>query len=311
MTQRNHSEQLETNQNSFRSHHHLARFVAGIIAISSLFAGISVATKAPADVIHRTVTPAVSAHRSVPKGLAPKSAGNFAFQNVAPQPDFLATCSQSSSSDSCISSEIAAIDRARHLEGVASVKINPVTFTKLTPAEQIFAIVNLERVPRGLPPVVALSEQLNSFATRGVQSSTDPVMNGWSLPGGAKVTGWASVWAGGINVLGADYMWMYSEGIGANIDCTSASSAGCWGNRRNILVADLNPTSCAGYGGNPQLMMGASLNPTAYNGSTGLGEIIAEVCGAASGSAAPTWASLKHQLIHTAPAHALLAKSRP
>jgi len=51
-------------------------------------------------------------------------------------------------------------------------------------------------------------------------------------------------WSGGFNVLAADYMWMYDDGWGgsvsatSNIACTSASAAGCWAHRDELLGSD-------------------------------------------------------------------------
>ena len=50
--------------------------------------------------------------------------------------------------------------------------------------------------------------------------------------------GFASNWAGGqANALLAYYGWMYDDGPGGpNLDCPSASAAGCWGHRHDIFA---------------------------------------------------------------------------
>jgi hypothetical protein len=51
-------------------------------------------------------------------------------------------------------------------------------------------------------------------------------------------------WSGGFNVLAADYMWMYDDGWAgtlsatSNIACTSATTAGCWAHRDELLGSD-------------------------------------------------------------------------
>lgn len=138
----------------------------------------------------------------------------------------------------------------------------PGNWTSLTPDEQLFAVINLERVGRGLPPFAGLVASLDQVAQDGAAPPgerggawADPVLpGGFSLGAGTdlawncRVSGGgascggpgnpgASIAAGGsMSALDADYMWMYNDGYGGNnVDCKSPIDPGCWGHRDNIL----------------------------------------------------------------------------
>jgi hypothetical protein len=126
----------------------------------------------------------------------------------------------------------------------------------------LLVVLDLERVGRGLPPLAGIVASLDAVAQRGTQVAgdapgtfEDPTFPaGFSLGsgtlfayrchatgsgftcGGAGNPG-ASIAAGGnINVLDADYGWMYDDGFGgSNFDCRSPNAPGCWGHRDNIL----------------------------------------------------------------------------
>jgi hypothetical protein len=105
----------------------------------------------------------------------------------------------------------------------------PADFEDLSAADQVIAVTNAERVPRGLPawhgPVPALAR----MAGQGVATDQDP--NG---PAG---TTWASNLATGVlTVLEADFDWMYNDGPGgSNAGCTVTAPSECWSHRANIL----------------------------------------------------------------------------
>ncbi len=58
------------------------------------------------------------------------------------------------------------IDSCRILEGVGPLTL-PTNWRTLTPVEQGFVLINLERVNRGLAPIVGLSSALNQLAVPG------------------------------------------------------------------------------------------------------------------------------------------------
>jgi hypothetical protein len=155
--------------------------------------------------------------------------------DIVPSPDFLQWCPSRAYSDSlaCVEAALAAIDHARAREGVAPMVL-PNDWTQLTPQEQLFAVTNLERTARGLPPLTAMSTVLDSRASAGAADGTDPD------PGtGLAITVWGSNWGDGVgSALEIDYEWMYDDGPGSpNVACPRAGMAGCWGHRRNILMA--------------------------------------------------------------------------
>jgi hypothetical protein len=125
----------------------------------------------------------------------------------------------------------------------------PAIFGRLSTADQLFVVVNLERVDRGLPPFAGLTAGLDANARKGADSANDP-----PDPGSAYAD-WDSEWAGGsANGLDADYGLMYDDGIGSgNLDCPAKGGSGCWGHRHGILD---------NLGTVGTLVMGAALNPT-------------------------------------------------
>src|SRR5580692_2600503 len=70
------------------------------------------------------------------------------------------------SSTDCVTSDLAQINAARAAEGVGPMVL-PSGYAQLTGPEQLFVVVNLERVDRGLPPFTAMTDALNSEAAQG------------------------------------------------------------------------------------------------------------------------------------------------
>ena len=218
---------------------------------------------------------------------------HVALSNIPPDPNFLRLCTPTSILPACLRDEIIAINNARRSQGLSSLRINIAGFISLTSAQQVFTIINLERTARRLKAVGALTTQLNAVAQSGATQSTDPILRGWTLVGHKSVTSWASNWAGGLNVLGADYMWMYDDGVGFNIGCTATISSGCWNHEKNLLLASPTASSCRGIGGQPELVMGAAVLPSAYQGSTGLAELMVSNCGGFPTDVIFTWAAAR------------------
>jgi hypothetical protein len=136
---------------------------------------------------------------------------------------------------------VASIDGCRAAEGIGALAL-PANWSSLTPVQQGFVLIDLERVNRGLSPIVGLSASLDAYATRGADSQTDPPFPSTGTGGG--------IWAGGGTVFGADTMWLYDDGPGgfdANEDCSS-SPAECWGHRDIILGSDGGGPLVAGGG---------------------------------------------------------------
>ncbi|HVA05018.1 MAG TPA: hypothetical protein VMU64_14880 [Acidimicrobiales bacterium] len=144
----------------------------------------------------------------------------------------------------CTRALLAEVNYGLATEGLAPISL-PSNWATLTVAEQIFVVVDLERVARGLQPFLGMSFIWGADAQMGAADNGDPPMpagNPWI----------ATEWAGGgiVSPLQADFIWMYDDGLGGpNIDCPSAGASGCWVHRDNIL-AEGSCTTCvvgAGY----------------------------------------------------------------
>ena len=222
----------------------------------------------------------------VAAGSSLRAANAVPSANIAPNPDFLSSCPALAQSSYCLGSELEAIDNARAQEGLSPISIKLSGWRRLTRPEQLFTIANLERTTRHLPPAVAMTAQLDRVAQVGAATSVDPTLEGWTLTGGKRATGWGSNWAGGIASLAANYYWMYDDGTGFNIDCTPSNTSGCWAHRKNILVAPSG--SCGSPAVTPQFVMGAAVSTTArYVPSDA--EILVQECGGPPSDVVFTW----------------------
>ena len=156
----------------------------------------------------------------------------------------------------CDAYVLLSVNHARSLEKVKPMAL-PTNFSKLTPAQQIFVVLNLERVDRALAPYVGMSTALTAAAQVAARENRDP------RPPANFKTGplnWGGIWAGGISALTSDFVWMYNDGwtgsraATSNLACTSARAPLCWAHRNIILAVNtksgLYCTNClvgAGY----------------------------------------------------------------
>jgi hypothetical protein len=168
------------------------------------------------------------------------------------------------------------IDNARAEEGVGPMDVNEAQLTTLPAAQQLFIVLNEERIDRGLAPIEFMTAQLDAAAAQGAQSGADPALPS-SVTGGAPVAWGGGIWAGGSgSVLESDYYWMYADGAGSdstNESCPSAGAPACWLHRDIILHAQ---PSC---GAQPStLSLGAAADPAGYSGGSFAAELIAS-CG--------------------------------
>jgi hypothetical protein len=187
---------------------------------------------------------------------------------------------------------LSAIDSARASEGVAPMGVDEAALDALPVPEQLFVVINQERIARGLAPVSSMTAQLNAAALAGAKADEDPSFPA-ALSGGSALSGGGAIWAGGItSTLEADYYWMYEDGWGgsaaatSNTPCTSATSTGCWGHRDVILTAF---APCAG-GVAPTLVMGAASSATADG--TSMAAVMVSTCGAAPADVTLSWNGL-------------------
>ncbi len=173
---------------------------------------------------------------------------------------------------------LTAINNARAQEGVGAMDVSEATLGALPVNQQVFTVINDERVDRGLPPIDYLTTQLDTDAQSGANAGSDPSFPP-GVSGGAPITYGGSIWAGGLtSVLEADYYWMYDDGWSGtsttNDACTSASSPGCWGHRDIILHSFPGCPS-----GPPVLSMGAASSQSGYAGGS-IAAIVVSTCSA-------------------------------
>jgi hypothetical protein len=167
--------------------------------------------------------------------------------NVVPQPNYLRLCAPSGldRSERCLAATVAAFDHARALEGVTPLVL-PDDFSALSVPEQLFVVIDAERVDRGLAPFVGMTAALDADAERGARRANDP-----PDPGPSYLL-FDGEWAGGsVNAVDAVYGWMYDDGYNSgNLDCLTRGAPGCWGHRKGILD---------NFGSGPDLVMGAAV----------------------------------------------------
>jgi hypothetical protein len=231
---------------------------------SSLAATFATSTRTTDDVYTwRQALASTAAGQLRPLAAIPSSEADTGISdprhNVAPVPDYTQDCFAGGidNSPSCVGAALQAINHAHALEGIRPMVL-PADFAQLSIPEQLFIVVNLERVDRGLPAFGGLTTALNGNAQRGADTADDPPDLGpsYDLEDGE--------WAGGSsNGLDADYGWMYQDGFDSgNLDCLHRGAAGCWGHRKGILDD---------FGSGPNLAMGAalSMNDDTHSGDEG------------------------------------------
>jgi hypothetical protein len=153
---------------------------------------------------------------------------------TTPNPCFVGGMPSYVNTPGCTDVVLHAINHARASEHVKAMVL-PRNWQRLTVTQQLFVVIDLERVDRGLAPYLGMNATLDASAHAAATLSTDPK----PAPGFVK-TAWGSVWAALFSPLEADYVWMYEDGWGGisattNIDCTSATSSKCWGHREVLF----------------------------------------------------------------------------
>jgi hypothetical protein len=172
------------------------------------------------------------------------------------------------------------------------MSVSEATVSALPIPEQIFILVNEERIDRGLQPITYLTSQLNSYAQGGANIGTDPSFPP-SLTGGGAVAWGGAIWAGGLSsVFEADYYWMYDDGYGGLLGSTSNAACGllsldeCWGHRDIILHQF---SSCGSHAAT--LVMGTAWAPTGYSGGS-MAAVLMSTCGAAPTDGTMSWSQV-------------------
>jgi hypothetical protein len=133
-----------------------------------------------------------------------------------------------------------AVNAGRAQDGVA--RITDRGFGSLTSGEELFVLVNLERVARSLPPFEEMTSSLDGLAQIGANALQDPPL---PVPPAGTSSATGTLWAGTSDPLLADFGWMYQDGCGpvvpqsfVNSDCAS-SPPNPWGHR-NLILADFS-----------------------------------------------------------------------
>jgi hypothetical protein len=148
---------------------------------------------------------------------------------VTPPRNPSADCNRSSSDVGPL--DLQSFNACRAKEGVGPLVL-PRNWATLTQSEQELVLIDLERVNRGLAPIVGLSSALNVLAATGAATSDDPAFPNHGMTGGGGLWGEAS------SPLGATYEWMYDDGpngYNTNLDCPPGGGSGCWMHRDIIL----------------------------------------------------------------------------
>ena len=195
-------------------------------------------------------------------------------------------CGAGSTGQACQDAALADLNAARAAEGVGAMQL-PADFGTLTVAQQLLVLSNLERVDRGLVPVIGLSGPLDQDALTGAQSDADP------QPTQFNGNTWTANWEGGYgSPLEADFVWMYDDGYGSpNGDCNAPSDLGCWGHRHDILWALDSPAVMGAA--NATGRFGPSQTELFVGGDRATGP------GQADAPLAPTWAAIAATLPFT------------
>jgi hypothetical protein len=217
--------------------------IARVLTVVSLtiFGGLAVSSEAGAQSVLNPGSNIAPNPNFFDSGACSGSAGSYTCANPCVSPSL--SWPTDSNSPGCDSYVLEAINDARATIG-ENVLTLPSNWYSLSAGEQLFVLLDMERVGDGETPVLGINASLSAQAESAAQNSADPVPtlsfpaeNG---PGGGY---WGSVWAQGISPLAADYLWMYEDGWGgsaattSNQACTSASSSDCWGHRDILLGA--------------------------------------------------------------------------
>jgi hypothetical protein len=180
-----------------------------------------------------TSSPSSTGEGSIPADYA-STAPDPPSADIAADPDLTVACRSQEVATTCIDATVSAIDNARAEEGIGPMVL-PADFAELTPSEQLFVMVDCERVDRGLTPIAGELTSLDQVAAGAAQDQSDPSVPSGGIAG-LSVSAWAGNWALTEDAGDALYEWMYDDGLGSiNVDCTGADQSGCWIHRDNIL----------------------------------------------------------------------------
>jgi hypothetical protein len=155
----------------------------------------------------------------------------------------------------CTDLVLGAINNAQAAERLHPLVLPP-RFQAMTVTQQLFVLVNLERISHGVPPLVGLSPYLSAAASSAARQGQGPgfrphygPVRVWLPPEGGYY-GFGGTWSGdAVNAAAAVFVWMYDDGWGgrgqtSNAACTGPTSSGCW-EHRDELLGEYSGISCA------------------------------------------------------------------
>jgi hypothetical protein len=142
------------------------------------------------------------------------------------------SCNAAPTGKQCIDAGVYYLDRARAKVGLQAYAL-PANFPWLSPPQQLFILVNLDRVQYGLRPIPGLTAALSHDAlVSGVWRADDP------HPSNATgLNTWWPGWAGAFHNAPMAYeAWVWNDGLGSkNPRCTPTDHSRCWGHRHSVL----------------------------------------------------------------------------
>ncbi len=145
----------------------------------------------------------------------------------------------------CLALAIGALEAGRRAEELPQLAL-PDDYGRLSTPERLFVLVNLERIARGVPPLVGLSAALDTVAQVAAATRRDPTPAATDAALPALSMG--AAWAGGqANAAAAVFAWIYADGWAGhattNVDCGAPAAPGCWEHRR-ILLGQATGSTC-------------------------------------------------------------------
>lgn len=219
------------------------RLACTVVVSLLMVVGVASLSSAATSALHNPAANIAATPDIFSSGTCTGSAGSYTCTN--PCVSSRLTWPLHDNGQTCTLYVLAAINHARGTLHEPALVL-PTNWYTLSVAQQLFVMADMERVGDGYPAYLGLNVHLSAATQKAAAHGSDPsVAAGFSVgdnaDGGAAMGG---SWSEGLNVLEADYVWMYDDGWGgstaatSNIVCTSATSLGCWAHRDELLGSD-------------------------------------------------------------------------
>jgi hypothetical protein len=210
----------------------------------------------------------LSAARGRAVGVLAAVIGFFGLWTVAPAAATVGIVPPRQPASNCpvsgFENPLPAINRCRAREGVGPMHL-PSNWTRLSPVEQTFVAINLERVNRGMNPVLGLTRSLDTLAQKGANAGQDPP---FPANRSSFVSGGSLLWVTA-SPLVAVWGWMYDDGPGGgNFGCRRSGAGDCWAHRNlGVLFLHSPLIGGAGHTGSNSTFLVLSVTPSSENNS--------------------------------------------